>query len=262
MTIKAVYESLDDIPEAHRELFAEKDGQFMIAVEGVRLASEVDAMERAMRGAKADREKLAKKVREHFGDRPFDEIRADLERLPELEAAAGNGGAEVKERAEALAASTVAPIQKELETTKAELAAAHAKIERGAIHDALRTAAKKAGVIDAAIEDVLLRGERVFSVGDDGDVRTKDGAGVTPYMDAGAWLGELLQTRPHWLPPSVGGGASGASGGAGMASNPWSAANWSLTQQGAFVRQHGAEKANQMAKAAGSKLGATAPPAG
>jgi hypothetical protein len=43
--------------------------------------------------------------------------------------------------------------------------------------------------------------------------------------------------------------------------NPWSAEAWNITRQGSVARALGVEKAQQIAKAAGSFLGATRPPA-
>ncbi len=43
--------------------------------------------------------------------------------------------------------------------------------------------------------------------------------------------------------------------------NPWRASNWNLTRQGAIVRSLGVEKANEIARAAGSFVGATKPAA-
>jgi len=63
---------------------------------------------------------------------------------------------------------------------------------------------------------------------------------------------------PKWLPTSQGGGAGGGAGGAGSGSNPWGAKSWDLDAQGEMIRQDRA-KAERMAKAAGSKIGALAP---
>jgi len=79
-------------------------------------------------------------------------------------------------------------------------------------------------------------------------------AGITPDI----WLTDMKEKRPHWWPTSQGGGAGGGAGGSGGGSNPWGAKSWDLDAQGAMVRQDRA-KAERMAKAAGSKIGAIAP---
>lgn len=35
MTLKATYAKLEEVPEAHRELYVEKDGKFSLAVDGL-----------------------------------------------------------------------------------------------------------------------------------------------------------------------------------------------------------------------------------
>ena len=47
--------------------------------------------------------------------------------------------------------------------------------------------------------------------------------------------------------------------GADHSSNPWRAESWSVTKQGALVKAIGAAKAAEIAKAAGSRIGATKP---
>jgi hypothetical protein len=44
-----------------------------------------------------------------------------------------------------------------------------------------------------------------------------------------------------------------------MANNPWSHENWNLTAQGRYYQEHGAEKANRMAAAAGTTVGGQKP---
>jgi len=75
------------------------------------------------------------------------------------------------------------------------------------------------------------------------------------------FLTEMQDKRPHWWPKSVGGGAGGSGNGFGGAANPWTAENWNMTQQGAYVKENGMDKATQMAKAAGTTVGGMKPAA-
>jgi hypothetical protein len=110
------------------------------------------------------------------------------------------------------------------------------------------------------MDDVLMLGERVFEVTDDGAVVTRDGVGVTPGIAADIWLSEMQDKRPHWWPASTGGGANGGSGNNNFAKNPFSREHWNLTEQGQAIRTDRA-KADRMAQAAGTKIGAGLPPA-
>jgi hypothetical protein len=70
----------------------------------------------------------------------------------------------------------------------------------------------------------------------------------------------MQKQRPHWWPTSAGGGAGGGGGGFGGEPNPFSAEHWNLTAQGAIIRDKGTAAAETLAKAAGTKIGATRPP--
>ena len=103
--------------------------------------------------------------------------------------------------------------------------------------------------------------ERVFEVGEDGRVTTSGASGVTPGLDPAAWLLEVQPKRTHWWPASVGGGARGKGYGSGSAwdKNPWTRQHWNLTAQGQ-VYAADPERAAQMARSAGSEIGARKPP--
>lgn len=131
----------------------------------------------------------------------------------------------------------------------------------------VRDAATKAAAHPTAIEDIVARASAQFSMKDDAIVCVENdivkiGAdGKTPYSVAD-WLEEQREAAPHWWPASQGGGASGGQGGGqGGSDNPWSKGAWNLTKQGEVIKSQGNEKAQQMAKAAGSYVGAPRPPA-
>lgn len=256
--LKASYTDQNDIPEAFRPLFTEVDGKWLLTgVEGVKRDDEVATLEQSMRAAKAERSALIEKVKANFGDRDFAEIKADLDKLPELRTAAERNTGDVEERVAALAAERMAPMQRELSEAQEKLSQATAKLDRSAIHDAVRKVAVDAKVRPEAMADVLMWAEREFQVSADGAVTTR-GEGAMAHRDPQSWLTGMLAERPHWLPASTGGGAGGAGGG-GATGNPWSAAGWSLAKQAAFIRENGTEKATQMAASAGSKIGAIRP---
>jgi hypothetical protein len=58
----------------------------------------------------------------------------------------------------------------------------------------------------------------------------------------------------------VGGGSGGSQNNFGTGgTNPWSLDGWNMTKQGQYVRENGVEKAEQMAKSAGTTLGGPKP---
>ena len=72
------------------------------------------------------------------------------------------------------------------------------------------------------------------------------------------WLSDLQTKKPHWWGETVGGGAAGSNSGFSGINNPWTADNWNMTEQGKLYAKNPA-KAEQMAKAAGSSVGASKP---
>ena len=86
------------------------------------------------------------------------------------------------------------------------------------IEDSLREAAIAAKVRPEALTDILLRGNSIFSLADDGSVeaRGKDGKLVKTEDDkvltTSIWVENLKKSAPHYWPPSAGIDAHGESG--------------------------------------------------
>lgn len=274
MVLKAVHSKEDEIPEEFRPLYSEKNGQWeLTGIAGVKTEADVarvqDGLAKEREAHKATKAKLA--VWDGF---EHDEVVAKLDQFPALEAASKGKLDEAKieeianQRAEAIAKSRLVSTERELaKATKErdELLRANedwqAKDRSRKIRDHVMEAAAEAKLLEGAREDALMHAERIFEIQEDGKIQTRDGVGVSPGLDAGAWLSEIQARKPHWWAPSVGGGATGGNGQTpGMARNPWSRAAWNVTEQGRFIREHGVQRAEQMAKAAGSSLSSTKPP--
>lgn len=268
MALSVIHDKIEDIPEPFRELYTEKDGKFLLTgIEGIKTQADIDRINEGLRKERDDHKKTRERFKA-FEGLNADEVLAKLDKYDELEAAASGklDDDKINEIAEKRVKSRLAPVERELLNVKKQneeltslVAQYQAKERTRTIHDAVRQAATKHKVLDTAQEDVLMLAERVFEVSEDGKVVAKEGVGVTPGIDADLWLQEMQQKRPHWWAPSSGGGGTGSGAGAGMANNPWSSDHWNLTKQGEYIRQHGTEKAAQMAKLAGVKLGATGP---
>jgi hypothetical protein len=269
--LKALYASQDEIPEAFRSLYEERGGQFHIAkIEGIKTDGDVARVQRALDSEKKNHGDLRSAWGSFFGEKKPADIQAQLDRITELEtiAASKNVNEEkLNEIADGRVRQKLAPVERERDQLKSQITERDQLIEQfqtrernRTISDAVRGEAAKAKIIDTAVEDVLMYAERVFDISEDGQLLTKDGIlGLTPGLSPSVWLTEMQQKRPHWWPASRGGGAGGGGAGGGFADNPWTAANWNLTKQGqAYAASP--EKAAQMARAAGSSIGATKAP--
>jgi hypothetical protein len=273
MVLKAIYTTLEEIPEQFQELYTERNGKFeFTGVEGVKTQADVD---RVTAGAAKEREehKKTKEKLAAFGDLDPVQAQKDLDEVAELRVRveANKTGAIDEAKLEEIVVRRVArekaPVEREnarLKKENDELTATNGSltgtITKGKVETAIRKAAEAAKVVPSAVEDLVVIGQGIFEVSEDGVVVTKDGVGATPGVGVDVYLTDMKDKRPHWWPASQGGGGMGDgrdSGGAG--NNPWSAKHWNLTEQGKVVREKGMEKANQLAKSAGVHVGATGP---
>lgn len=261
------YPDRASIPAEVRHLYSEVDGVFKILSAGsVKSKADTDRLQESLRKEREDHKETKSKV-SAFGDLDADEVLAKLDRIEELEAAAGDkiDDAKINEMVETRMKSKIAPIQRELEKANKEKSELSAKVteysvteQRRTIHDSVRKAAKAEHIRDTAVEDALMMSERIFEIDESGNVVTKDGVGVTPGLDATVWLTEVKTSRPHWWPESQGAGARGGSDGKNHGNNPFSHDGWSLTGQGNLIREN-PERAAQMAKAVGTTIGGNKP---
>lgn len=269
MKLKSVYENQEDIPEGYADLFTEKSGKWIFTgVEGIKTQADVDTLSTALakerKDHKATKDKLAT-----FGDLDPEEVHTKLDRIAELEAAAGGkiDEAKINEIVEGRVKTKLAPIERELKKAKDELAEREAKIteftqkERNRmISDVVTKAARESKVRPEAIEDALMLAERVMDIDEAGNVVTKDGVGVTPGIDPATWLTEIQDKRAHWWPESSGAGALGNKGNLNGGTNPFTAEHWNMTEQGRIFKENRA-RAEQLAKSAGTTIGGQKPAA-
>jgi hypothetical protein len=267
MALNAIHETLDEIPEQYRDLYSERDGKFeLTGIQGVKTTADTDRLTESLRKERSEHDATKAKFRP-WAELKHDEVMASLDRIPELEAAAADKIDDTKldEMVERRITTRLAPLEREnaelksnLEEATGQVGELSGTINSTKIKDALRKAATGSKIIDTAVADVLGH-ERVFELTEDGQVRTKEGVGVTPGLEPDVWLKDRMEDRPHWWPPSKGGGAGGSGGSGGLTgNNPWHADHWNLTEQGKAYNEN-PDKAKQMAEAVGSHIGATEP---
>lgn len=266
--LEVQYDSIDAVPEQFRELYAEKDGAAVLTgVNGIKTQADIANLQEALRKERNDH----KQVREAFApfkDFDYEELQAQLDRIPALEAAAKGKGAELDEASKM---QLTAPLQRQIEgiakerdTFKSEAEELRSILQKRDLSDAVRGIATEMKVLSTAIPDVEMVAERYLERTEDGGFMVRaDARDITPGIDVKGFLKEMQRLRPHWWPPSEGGGAGGGGKGGGMdpKNNPWSAQGWNLTRQGELLRSEGREVAERLAKQAGSFIGATRPPA-
>lgn len=279
--LKTIYEKQEEIPEGYGDLYIERNGKFEISgIEGVKTQADVDRVQEALRKEKGDH-KVTKESLAKFGDLDPEKVPAALEELEEVKAqlatATKDGKVDegaVQERIEAAVNRAVGPILRDKKAVETQLGlrdkvilekdtevnALKGSIKKTKIEGVLRDNAIAAKVLGTAIDDAVMVGIGMFEE-IDGRYVTKDGVGVTPGLEPKEWYKDMQEKRPHWWPPSQGGGSRGAGAPMGRnADNPWSVAGWNITKQGQFVKTHGEAKAGEAAASVGSRIGATRPP--
>lgn len=274
------YDSSDQIPEAiedFRSLFTEKNGKFeLTGIAGMKTTADVARVQTALDKERSDHSKTKDRLKV-WGDMEHDDIVAKLDRIDELEAAAGDklDDAKIEElankRVEGTLRTKLAPVERDLAKAAKErdeatnqLQALQTDITRRDLHDHLRPMLVKAKVIPEHHEDVFMYAERELERAEDGGFFSRDGlaAGITAGLNAQDWLGEKLERRPGWLPPNVGGGARGSTtGGIGSfaGKNPWTADAWNMTEQGRIYTEKGEDYAKKLAAQAGTTIGGPKP---
>lgn len=271
-----IYDTKDAIPAGYEDLYTEKDGKWhLTGIKGMKTSDDVTKLQVSLRKERDDHRKTKDKIAKLGGDDvDFDKMLADLDELEDLRVRieAGEGGkineTKLNELVETRVNRQLRPIERERDQLKSrnqELEASNGElkgtINRGTIESRLRELATNEKVVASAMDDVVFMATHLFEIAEDGEIVAKPGArglqdGTTPDV----WMVDMKEKKPHWWPVSQGGGAGGGKDGAGNGANPWGAKTWDIEAQGAMVRADRA-KADRMAKAAGSKIGAVLPAA-
>lgn len=268
MGLKAVVENLDNVDERYHDLYEERDGKYQLKrIEGMRTDADVERLQTAL-SKEREEHRRTKDSYSFLKGMDLDDVRERLDSFEELKIRAEKGDVsdeKLDQLVEARIKTKTAPLMRELDQLKGErdqlketVGTFEAKEKRRTIKDAVTKAAQESKLRSEALEDAVMLAESVMQIDDEGNVITKDGVGVTPGVDPKVWLSDMQERRPHWWPESVGGGANGGRGKAGGGLNPWTAKNWNMTEQGRIFKEN-PDRAHQMAKAAGTKVGGGRP---
>lgn len=263
------YASKDLIPAGLEYLYRENGDKWVLITSAqIERNDSVVRLENSIQMERNDHKETKAKLAKFTALGNIETVQANLDRIPELEAAAAGKIDETKlnELADARARTKTAPLERRI--TELEKAAADDKVvieghvkanNSRLIKDHIRESAKKAEVTDGGISDALMY-ESSFEITEDNRIVTRpDLPGITPGVDATVWLTEMQAEKTHWWPGSEGAGSRGSAGGLpGGGTNPFSKDHWNLTEQGALIKQD-VLKAEGMAKAAGTTIGGQPP---
>lgn len=253
MALKAIIDNLDDIPEALREHYAEKDGAFYLALDDFGKHPGAVTLKATLNKLNREKADLAAKVAEwepRIAALPEDFDPADWERLK-----SGKTGdealAQIKEQHQRAMEQARNKHAEDLARLAGDLQERDSYIDRTTRQEALRKSLREAG-IDPTHEDLIAdhlarqvkvareeTGERrAFVETDIGEV------GVADFVADWAKSKGKPYLRPVSGPDAMGGGRRFAG-----EANPFAANHWNKTAQA----QLPADKREAMARAAGFK---------
>lgn len=227
MALKIVINTLEEVPEALREAYVERDGHYVLDA-AVDEHPEVQSAKAKVKEFRENNTRFQKERDEALARlQPFqginlEEVSAQKARLVELEKMTGTSDPRAVQTliAQQVQAAIAPYEQKERERSQREADMA-AKLARKNVESALRDAATKAGVAEPALPDFLHRGLETFTFAEDRVVaKNADGSPVFSPSKPGEelspeeWAFELAERAPHLFAPSSGGGAPGGSGSA------------------------------------------------
>lgn len=266
--IELSYDSLDQVPEPFRPLFDTVDGKAVLAgVNNMKTPKDITSLQEALRKEREDHAAAKNGLKPWEGLKP-DEVRAQLSRIQELEAAASGkiDEAQINQIVEGRVKQKVAPLEsqlsgiaKERDEFRSLAEQLRAAMDNKDRDDMVRSIALEMKVHTSAVDDILLVAQNMLEKTDAGYIVKADARGATPGLDIKGFMREMQKARPHWWPASEGGGALGGGSGSGSGGkNPWSADHWNVTEQSRIYREN-PTNAQQLAKAAGTTIGGTRP---
>lgn len=272
MALKALLESLDNVPEEHQSLYIEKDlpkvgKRFILDIEGdsIRQHPSVSALSNAFERQKQEKTTLQNEVttlKERFEGLPEDFDASAYETLrTKAEGTAGNKDLEAqletaraavrdkltKDHEKVLKAKDdrLALLEKDLNKTKIDDGLNQALLEAGVAKEflpAARALLKERGIAQLKEEDGTFT---AVAKTDLGDVSLKEFAHQWVQSDEGK----------IYVPKAAGGDANGSGSKKAVGTNPFDkkAGTWNLTEQSKLLQENPV-KAKQLADAVGYKI--------
>lgn len=222
MTLKATIDSLDGLNEHVAALYTQgDDGKYRVVIEG---GDDLTKLKGAL-----EKEREARRALEKAQSEGGSKLAEAEKRFQESEDARLTAEGKTQELAAKQVERMKADFDKQL-LAKDEFVSQQTKraqaFERQVYENNVRKAAEKAGVHHSAIEDVVLRAQTTFKLGDDGSLFAGDEDGSPVYGKDGKtpltvdeWLDGTRETAPHWFPAQSGSGTRG--GGSGSVSKSY-----------------------------------------
>ena len=238
MALKFKYKTKEEVPTESQSLYVERDGDWMLDVDGVVDKSKLD--EFRANNITLNNQLVEQKKR--FEGIDPDEVRKLAEDKRKLEEAQQLKGGEVDKVVEGRLKTAKTEWDKQFNAVTAERDTLNSRLTAIQIDQGVITVATKKGLRPTAIPDITARARIVFKLVDgaprayeaDGQTVRVGKDGITP-MTLDEWVDQQVADAPHLFETNSGSGAaSNGSGGAAnnrSVKNPFRKETWNLTEQ-------------------------------
>jgi hypothetical protein len=237
MALKFKFKSKDEIPAEQAALYVERDGAWVLDVDGAVEKSKVDEF----RTKNVALLKQVDELTERFEGIDPVEVRKLIEDKRKFQEGQQLKAGEVEKVVESRLKSAKTEWDKQFSAVTTERDTLNARLKTIQIDQAVVTEATKRGLRATALPDITARARSTFNLVDgvplalaaDGQTARVGKDGVTP-MNVAEWLDAQVLEAPHLFEANAGGGAAGnGSGGVGnkSAKNPFRKETWNLTEQ-------------------------------
>ena len=251
MALKFKFKTKDEIPAEHLPHYAERDGAWVLDVDGAVEKSKLDEFRNSNVSLIKERDDLKKR---YEGIDP-DAVKALADEQRQLEEENLLNGSPhpnplpsaEREKIEKVVENRIkgvkADLEKQIATLSGERDALTGRLTSIQIDQGVLTVATKRGLRPTAIPDITARARSIFRLVNgvptafeaDGKALRYGKDGLTP-MTLEEWVDAQVSEAPHLFESNAGGGAAGnGSGGVGgskaSVKNPFRKESWNLTEQ-------------------------------
>ena len=239
MPLKYKFKTKDEIPPENLPLYAEREGAWVLDVDGAVEKSKLDEFRNTNVSLIKERDGLKKR----FEGIDPDEVRKLADEKRRLEEAQQLKAGEAEKVVEARVKALKGDFDKQLSAATTERDALNARLVAIQIDQGVIGVASKRGLRGSAMPDITARARGVFRLVNgvptafeaDGQTVRAGKDGVTA-MTLEEWVDAQVSEAPHLFESNAGGGAAGngpggAGGGKAPVKNPFREESWNPTEQ-------------------------------
>jgi hypothetical protein len=240
MKPKFRYANQSEIPEALKSFYIEKDGGWVIDIEGAADAAKLNEFRDNNIALAKERDTL----KATWDGLNPDDVKALIAKKAEIEAQKSKDKGEIEQLITDRTAAMKDLHQKELDKIKADYDKTRTELKTLKIDSAILEVGTTLGLRETAHQDLIFRARTVFELDENGNVvAMKDGKviynGNAEPITIKDWVNTTAKDAPHLFKESSGGGAPGGKGGQGgggfSGKNPFKAESMNLTEQGKLI---------------------------